>query len=223
MRWRSLLVVTSLIGLVIVVGTLLVIALNLIRFERSSTCESAASADCVLVSPAVITSPSRHVRTTSCGTGPASGGCHDRDDYSIAVTPAGSTTEVELWDTRQHPDFRVGDSVRLELWHGHYIAVTDGGHRLEVNDWKPRLLEWILAVTAASALIAGLLWRLGLLGIISSPAKRPPVGLEGAKATATKAKLRAALSVIALVYWVLLAITLLYVAVPASSPLLYLR
>jgi hypothetical protein len=212
MSWHRLMVGIGLAGLAVVVGALLIMVVNLVRFDAAEICDSTSSQGCILTSRATITSPSRKVHSYWCGSGPASSGCHDRDDYSIAVTPEGSTREVELWDTREHSDFRVGDSVTLELWHGQYIAVTDGSHRVEVNDWNPRLLAKIIISVAVSVPIIALLWRFKLANFdFDSPAR------------GAKARLRSGLGFVVLLYGCLAILALFYVAVPASSPLLYLR
>jgi hypothetical protein len=104
MRWRRLGVAAGLLVLAGVLGAGLVMAVNLVRFERAGTCAAGPSRSCVQVSTGVITSPGRQVDNSWCGTGPG-GACVDRVDYSIVVTPDGSAREVELWDTREHPDF----------------------------------------------------------------------------------------------------------------------
>jgi len=198
MRWRRLGVAAGLLVLAGVLAAGLVMAVNLVRFERAGICASGPSRSCVQVSTGVITSPGRRVDNSWCGTGPG-GACVDRVDYSIVVTPGGATREVELWDTREHPDFALGDAVRLERWHGQYIAVTDGGHRIEVNDWSPRLLAVLLILAPISALVIASLWRFKVIARVRG------------------------LSVLVLVYGGVYLLFLCYIAVPASSPLLYLR
>jgi hypothetical protein len=99
--------------------------------------------------------------------------------------------------------------VRLERWHGQYVALTAGGHRIEVDDWHPRRLAVLLILAPVSALVIALLWR---FKVMSSE------GTKGAKT-----KLRSALDVLIIVYGGTYLLLLCYVAVPASSPLLYLR
>ena len=187
----------------------LVMAINLVRFEHAVSCGSGAARNCIDVSMGAITSPGRQVDNSWCGTGPA-GGCHDRVDHSIVVTPAGSVREVELWDTQEHPDFILGDTVKLERWRGQYIAVTDNGHRVEVNDWHPRRLEILLVVASVSAIVMALLWRFRVVSLND-------------RAKGFKAKLRLAAGVLVGIYGSVLLLVVLWVAVPSSSPLLYLR
>lgn len=184
-------------------------SINLMRYELAAFCGSDSSRDCIHVSTGKITSPGRQVDNSWCGTGPA-GVCHDRVDHSIVITPDGSAHEVELWDTQEHADFILGDTVKLERWRGQYIAVTDGDQRVEVNDWNPRLLEILLILASTSAIVITLLWRFKAISL-----KEGPQGL--------KARLKSALGILVLTYASSLSLILLYVAVPASSPLLYLR
>jgi len=187
-----------------VVGALAVMAVNLVLFARAGVCGSSPSRTCVQVSMGTITSPGRQVDSSWCGTGPASG-CFDSIDYSIVVTPAGATREVELWDNREHPDFVVGDAVRLERWHGQYIAVTHGDRRVQVNGWNPRVLAVLLILAPISTLVIALLWRFRAMNF------------------ADKAKPRSVLGFLVLMYVSLYLVFLFIVAVPRWARLLYLR
>ena len=198
MSWRRVGIAAGSFALAGILVAALAMAINLVRFERAAICESGISRNCIQVSMGTITSPGRQVDNSWCGTGPG-GACVDRVDYSIVVTPEGATREVELWDTREHPDFALGDAVRLERWHGQYIAVTDGGHRIEVNDWNPRLLAVLLLLAPISALVIAPLWRFKVIARVRG------------------------LGVLVLVYGGVYLLLLCYIAVPASSPLLYLR
>ena len=209
MSWRHLGIAAGSLALAGIVGAALMMAINLVWFERAGVCSSASSRNCIHVSMGTITSPGRQEDNSWCGTGPA-GGCHDRVDHSIVVTPEGSTHEVELWDTQEHPDFVVGDTVKLERWHGQYIAVTAGDNRVEVNDWNPQLLKTLLILAPVSALLITLLWRFKVISLDE--------GLKG-----LKARLKSALGLLVLMYGSVFLIFFFWVAVPVSSPLLYLR
>jgi len=194
----------GLVALAVVVGALVVMAVNLVLFARAEVCGASPSRTCVQVSMGTITSPGRRVDNSWCGTGPSTA-CVDDVEHSIVVTPEGSTREVELWDDREHPDFVVGDAVRLERWHGQYIAVTDGDQRVRVNGWNPRVLAVLLILAPISALVIALLWRLKVLSLED------------------KAQLSSVLGVLVMIYVGTYLTFLFWVAVPSSARLLYLR
>lgn len=204
MSWRRLGMAAGLLALAGVVGALVLMAVNLVLFARAEVCGSTPSRTCVQVSTGTITSPGRRVDSSWCGAGPATA-CVDRVRHSIVVTPEGSTREVELWDKQEHPDFVVGDAVRLERWHGQYIAVTDGGQRVAVNGWNPRVLAVLLVLAPISALVIGLLWRFKALSLED------------------RARLSTVLGALVLIYLCGYLTFLYLVAVPSSARLLYLR
>lgn len=139
--------------------------LALQQYEHATSCTRPNPSDpCIRELPGAISAPGRSQNNSWCGGGPA-GACHEETDYSIVVTQQGSGARVEVWDAQRHPDLRVGDPVVLEQWKGRYIAVTDQGHRVEVNDWNPGFLNWALAITFGSIAIAGVLWRVGLFSL----------------------------------------------------------
>jgi hypothetical protein len=115
---------------------------------------------------------------TTCGGGTASTRCDDTRYHSINVTPTNSSREVELWDRKKHPDFRVGDIVRLEKWHYEYTAISGHGQRIVTSDWNLKRFEWKVGVSVIlAAIIAGFWWtgrlnfkteassRLGTVGV----------------------------------------------------------
>jgi hypothetical protein len=159
---RVTLVSAATITSALVVGAFLLVTVNVIRYERASICGVDSLQGCIQVVPGVITDPSRHKVRRSCG-GPASY-CQHIDYYSIVVTPQGSSHRVELWDSKEHPDFRVGDLVSLERWGDEYIAVTNHGQRVVTSNWNLIWFEWVLGLAVVFAVIIAVYWLMGRLG-----------------------------------------------------------
>ncbi|HET9653846.1 MAG TPA: hypothetical protein VFP72_00695 [Kineosporiaceae bacterium] len=133
------------------------------QFQRASSCAAPVpSRPCVASLPGVVSAPGR-TRERS--------GYNGTSDtlYSIVVSLEGSGQRVEVWSYQPHPGFRVGDAAVVERWKGRFIAVADQGHRVEVDDWNPRVLRVMLWILYGSVVVAAVLWRLRLLGLGEHP------------------------------------------------------